>query len=191
MGIVSLILLMMAGVGFLTFGFTKSVCGTPPNRYHGGAVGPDNIGNVSVIIHGYNYDFSKFKHPAAGATFETSANPLTVGGWNLGGNDASMLFQKTNQKCRSIITKSNTSSIEGTGNFLDWYFPCNIYPQTGNSLNTTNYESSTACHSSAALRASLSNPRALAQQNLKLLGQVYYTWEDVKNKRRNLAVYES
>ncbi|KAH6911179.1 chitin synthase [Coprinopsis sp. MPI-PUGE-AT-0042] len=191
MGIVSLILLMMAGVGFLTFGFTKSVCGTPPNRYHGGAVGPDNIGNVSVIIHGYNYDFSKFKHPAAGSTFETEANPLTVGGWDLGGNDASMLFQKTNEKCRSIITKSNTSNIEGTGNFLDWYFPCNIYPQTGNRLNTSNYDSPTNCHSSTSLKAQLSNKRALAQRNLKLLGQVYYTWEDVKNTRRNLAVYES
>ncbi|KAG2022600.1 chitin synthase [Coprinopsis cinerea AmutBmut pab1-1] len=184
MGLVSLILLLMAGVGFLTFGFTKSVCGTPPTRFHGGAIGDDHISNGSVVIHGYTYDFSNFRHPPTPTVFNGSSNPLLEGGWNLGGNDASFLFQKVNDKCYSIVTKAPSSSITGQGNFLDWYFPCNIHPQTGSGgANLTGYENPTNCHVSPQTKNMLSG--------MKRLGQVYYTWEDVKNTRRNLAVYES
>ena len=103
MGLVSLILLLMGGVGFLTFGFTKSVCGKPPNRFHGGAIGDDYIGNGSVVIHGYNYDFTNFRHPSAGTTFNGTTNPLYVGGWNLAGNDASFLFQKVNEAYERLL----------------------------------------------------------------------------------------
>src|SRR5690606_25296661 len=89
-----------------------------------------------------------------------------------------------NDKCYSIVTKAPSSSITGQGNFLDWYFPCNIHPQTGSGgANLTGYENPTNCHVSPQTKHMLSG--------MKRLGQVYYTWEDVKNTRRNLAVYES
>ncbi len=189
MGLVSIILILMAGVGYLTFGFTESVCGTPPNRFHGGAidttVNTGHVGNSSVVIHGYSYDFSNFKHPAAGATFNGQTNPLTTGGWGLAGNDASFLFQKTNENCQGFITKSSSSSISGANNRLDWYFPCNIYSQLGNSgVNITSYESGGQCHASA-------HAKSLVGQQLRPSGQVYYTWDDVKHPNRNLAVFES
>jgi len=184
MGLVSIILILMAGVGFLTFGFTISVCGKPPNRFHGGAIGDDFIGNGSVVIHGYDYNFTQFRHPRAGSTFNGSTNPLITGGWNLAGNDASFLFQKTNQNCYGMITRAQGSSITGSGLFLDWYFPCNIFSQYGSTGgNITGYESSTSCHLSA-------NSRQLLEK-VQVLGQVYYTWDDVKNSNRNLAVYGS
>lgn len=188
MGLVGIILFLMAGVGFLTFGFTISVCGKPPNRFHGGAIGDNFIGNGSVVIHGYDYDFTKFKHPAAGNTFNGSTNPLITGDWHLGGNDASFLFQKTNQNCQGFISRtSGSSSITGKGNFLDWYFPCNIFSQYGSTGgNLTGYESSTNCHLSSRSRQLM-----LQTQILPVLGQVYYTWDDVKNPQRNLAVLES
>ncbi|KDR85492.1 hypothetical protein GALMADRAFT_132186 [Galerina marginata CBS 339.88] len=184
MGLVSIILLLMAGVGFLTFGFTISVCGKPPNRYHGGAIGNGFIGNGSVVIHGYDYNFTNFRHPKAGNTFNGTTNPLLTGNWNLAGNDASFLFQKTNQNCFGMITRAASSSITGSGNFLDWYFPCNIYNQYGTSgANLTGYEAATSCHITNSARSQL--------KQVQVLGQVYYTWDDVKNKNRNLAVYES
>lgn len=184
MGLVGIILVLMAGVGYLTFGFTESVCGKPPNRFHGGAIDAQHIGNSSVVIHGYSYDFSNFKHPAAGSTFNGSTNPLTSGGWNLAGNDASFLFQKVNQKCLGLITKSSSSSITGQNNFLDWYLPCNIFSQYGNTgVDLTGYESGTQCHTSSRARSLFSQ--------LQASGQVYYTWDDVKNPNRNLAVFES
>jgi chitin synthase len=183
MGLLSTILVLMAGVGFLTFGFTTAVCGKPPDRFHGGAIDATHISNNSVVFHGYSYNFSDFKHPSAGP-FNGQSNPLTDRGWNLTGNDASFLFQKTNQQCLGVITKAPSSSITGQSNFLDWYFPCNVYSQYGGSgANLTGYESGTNCHSSSKAHSLFSQ--------ISPSGQVYYTWDDVKNPDRNLAVYES
>ncbi len=178
MGLISLIFLLMAGVGFLTFGFTEVVCGTPPNRFHAGF-----IDKASVIIHGYDYDFSHFTHPKVG-NFDGHSNPLFEGNWNAAGNDISFLFQNTNGPCQGIITKASNSTITGNNGQLDWYFPCNIYNQQGTSgANFSGYEGNTNCHISSTARSQLAR--------LSPMGQVYYSWDDVKNPSRNLAVYES
>lgn len=178
MGLIGIIILLMAGVGFLTFGFTESVCGKPPKRFHAG-----QIGNNSVIIHGYDYDFSKFKHPRAGATFNGQTNPLLEGDWNLAGNDASFLFQRVNRHCLGYISKAASSSITGSGNSLNWYFPCNIYNQHGTTgVNLTSYETPTNCHVGVN-----PDPQLLHLRQ----GQVYYTWDDINTSNRNLAVFES
>lgn len=183
MGLLSIILILMAGVGFLTFGFTTAVCGKPPDRFHGGAIDAAHISNNSVVFHGYSYNFTDFKHPPIGA-FDGQTNPLNNRDWNLSGNDASFFFQNTNQHCLNIITKSPGSSITGKSNLLDWYFPCNVYSQYGSSgANLTGYESGTNCHTSPKARSLFSQ--------IQPSGQVYYTWDDVKNPSRNLAVYES
>ncbi|KAJ7126893.1 chitin synthase-domain-containing protein [Mycena epipterygia] len=183
-GLVGIILVCMAFVAFFTFGFTEAVCGTPANTYHGGAIGTDHIGTSSVVINGYDYDFSTFNHPASGTVFNGSTNPLRTGGWDLGGNDASFLFQTVNQNCLGLITKATDSNITSNGALLEWYFPCNVRSQYGSiSPNTTGYASSTNCHTSSTARSDLS---ALTPQ-----GQVYFTWSDVHNTSRNLAVFES
>jgi chitin synthase len=178
MGLISIILSLMAGVGFLTFGFTEAVCGKPANRYHAGS-----IEKASVIIHGFDYDLSNFKHPQVG-TFNGNQNPLFEGGWNAAGNDISFLFQNVNQNCRNFFTKAANSSITGSNGNLDWYFPCNIYNQYGTSgVNTTAYDSGTNCHISSTARNELGS--------MHPMGQVYYTWDDVRDSTRNLAVFES
>ncbi|KAJ7261281.1 chitin synthase-domain-containing protein [Mycena haematopus] len=182
MGLISLILMLMAVVGFITFGFTQAVCGTPPNRFHGGAIGDANIGKSSVVINGYDYDFGSFHHPAAGSTFDGTTNPLFVGGWNIAGNDISFMFQKTNQNCLGVVSKPNTSQITGTGEQLDWYFPCNVFSQYGQATpNETAYGSNTNCHTTVKGQLASMAPQ----------GQVYLTWDDVKNTSRSLAVFES
>lgn len=174
----------MGGVGFLTFGFTESVCKKPADRFHGGAIGPQFIGNSSVTIHGYNYNFSKFNHPKTNTMFSGTSNPVFDGGWNLGGNDASFLFQKVNQRCLGLITKASSSSITGSGALLDWYFPCNVFSQTGaGGPNITGYEQNTNCHSTSTAKTQFSN---FASE-----GQVYFSWDDVASTKRNLAVFES
>jgi chitin synthase len=176
MGLLSIILTLMAGVGFLTFGFTQAVCGKPPVRFRTGSVG-----NGSVIIHGYDYDFSNFKHPAAGQTFNGQTNPLLEGAWGVAGADISFMFQQVGGHCKGMITGANNSSIPTSNGDLQWYFPCNVYNQFGTS--GVNLTSSTSCHVTSTARDLLSQ--------IWPQGQVYYTWDDVKNPARNLAVYES
>jgi chitin synthase len=176
---VAIILFAMAAVGFFTFGFTEAVCGSPPNTYYG-----NSIGSSSVVINGYDYDFSTFNHPASGTLFNGSTNPLYTGGWDLAGNDASFLFQNVNQHCFGLITEAPDSNITSDSAGPEWYFPCNVRSQFGTiSPNTTDYASSTNCHTSSAARSGLSA--------MKAQGQVYYAWTDVRNTSRNLAVFES
>jgi chitin synthase len=177
MGLISIIFMEMAAVGFITFGFTEAVCGTPPSRFHQG-----QIQNNSVIIHGYDYDFSNFKHPAV-AQFNGSTNPLLTGGWDLASNDASFLFQITNDNCLGVMTKASGSSISGSGEMMDWYFPCNVFNPQSSAQNLSGYGDSTNCHVNSSARQGLASMRPQ--------GQVYYTWDDVASPDRNLAVFES
>ncbi|KAI0701286.1 chitin synthase-domain-containing protein [Cerioporus squamosus] len=141
-GLLLIILSLMAVVGFITFGFTEVVCGTQPSRFQTGTVD-----RASVIIHGYDYDFSKFNHPKVG-DFSGKTNPCS------------------RQRQPGLV------------------LPCNIYNQYGTSpTNFTNYETGTTCHTSSTARQQLAEMRPV--------GQVYYTWDNIHNSSRNLAVYES
>ncbi|KAK7056158.1 glycosyltransferase family 2 protein [Favolaschia claudopus] len=199
MGLIAIILSLVAIVGFITFGFTQAVCGTPPNRFHGGAIGDTNIGKGSVVINGYDYDLGSFHHPSAGTTFDGTTNPLFVGNWGIAGNDISFMFQKTNEACLGVLTKPNSSQITGKGVTMDWYFPCNVFSQYGGGapagtggerggggVNATGYGSATSCHTGGGKGQLAAGTGALRKQ-----GQVYFTWDDVRNGGRSLAVYES
>ncbi|GAA6027796.1 hypothetical protein JCM8097_001722 [Rhodosporidiobolus ruineniae] len=177
MGLLGVIALSMAAVGFLTFGFTQSVCGTPALRYHAGS-----IEGGSMIFHGYDYDFDNFSHPAA-AGIEGGSNPL-YDEFNAAGKDGSFLFQKVNEKCLGVITPASGTGITHNGDAMGWYFPCNLYDQWGTTpVNLTGYETGAYCHTQTDARQHFAA--------LKPLGQVYFTWDDLKNSSRNLGVYDS
>lgn len=175
-GLLAIIALSMAAVGFLTFGFTKSVCGTPALRYRAGS-----IEGGSMVFHGYNYDLNNFSHPAANG-IEGGSNPLYTE-FNAGSMDGSFLFQTVNDKCLDVITPTAQSGITHQGNQMGWYFPCNLYNQYGTSVrNLTDYAEGTLCHTQADARSQFAA--------LKPLGQVYFLWDDLKNMTRNLGVYD-
>jgi chitin synthase len=179
MGIVGIVAVLMAAVGFITFGFTQTVCGDQALRIRGG-----EANNGSLVINGYAYDFSRFEHPAILPYFNGTTNPLYSDEWQAGGKDASFLFQNVNQKCKGIITPAAGSAIISSGDNMAWYFPCNLHDQNGTSaINITGYELDTNCHRTAKARSSFGAERPA--------GQVYYTWDMVKNPQRNLAVYKS
>ena len=174
-GLLTIILATMAFVGYLTFGFTNSVCGKPPLRYRTG-----RIEGGSMIYHGYNYDMDKFIHPPA-AGINGGTNPL-YDLFAAGGKDGSFLFQTVNEKCLDIITPASGSGIVSQGNRMGWYFPCNLYNQYGTSaVNKTGYAEGRMCHTTGPARTQF--------RAMKPLGQVYYLWDDLKNSSRNLGVY--
>jgi chitin synthase len=179
-GIVSICAFLMGIVGYITFGFTQTVCGVQKLRIQGG-----QVNNGSLVINGYDYDFSSWKHPVALPEFNGSTSPIYMDNWMAGGKDASFLFQNVNKHCLNVIIPANNSGItHNSANEMAWYFPCNLHSQN-NSLptNLTGYTSSTNCHTSSTARSQFN---ALATT-----AEVYYTWDMVQDPSRNLAVFKS
>ena len=182
MGLISIILLIAAFVGFLTFGFTQAVCGTPPQNYAVNSVGVD-----SMVFHGQVYNLDKMRHPPA-AGIRANQNPLyDLTDHQYGGEDGSFFFQNVNGACKGLITPSKGSDVptDGSGS-LAWYFPCQSFKADGSSKpNTTNpYYLGYACHTTQNAREAFYNPKFL-----KPSGSVIFSWEDLRNSSRNLTVF--
>lgn len=178
MGLVSIILCLMALVGFITFGFTQTVCDTKGSRVKAGEVPTEFL-----VINGRAYDLGNWTHPVAEPAFNGSTNPLYSETWQAGGKDASFLFQKVNENCQGVFTPAPNSAIASDGDRMGWYFPCNLHDANDQSpVDKTGYDNATTCHTSGAARDALRDER--------IAGDVYYKWSQVKNTSRNLAVYE-
>ena len=178
MGLISIILMIAAFVGFLTFGFTATVCGTPPTRLKA-----NEISNGYMIFQGQAVDLSGSEHPAA-AGIPQDSNILYDLPHKYGGQDGSFFFQKVNGDCKGLITLADGSDIPtNSDGDLGWYFPCAPFNQDGSSEpnHTTNYYPGWGCHTSRSGRK--------AFYGLSSSGDVYFTWEDTKNTSRNLAIY--
>jgi chitin synthase len=177
-GLISIILMIAAFVGFLTFGFTATVCGSPPVRLK-----VNEVGSGYMIFHGEAYDLTGSKHAAAEG-IPAGTNVLYDLPHKYGGQDGSFFFQQVNGECKGLITAVDGGGVPtNSKGDLGWYFPCQPFNQDGSSEPnlTSPYYLGWACHTSAAAR----NPF----YSLRSSGDVYYTWEDTKNKSRNLAVY--
>jgi chitin synthase len=178
MGLLAIITILMASVGFLTFGFQKTVCPAPPPTFKAG-----HVDNSSVVIHGYAYNMVAFNHPAVSPTFDGHTNPLKTAGFAVAGQDISFMFQEVNGTCTGIINTVSGSVIPAVNNNPQWYFPCNAFPQNGSlNANLTGYESAFQCHTTSKSRSQLSQ--------LNIAGIVAYPWSDVTDGARNLAVFE-
>ncbi|KAF8469694.1 chitin synthase [Kalaharituber pfeilii] len=184
MGLISLILVICGFVGFLTFGFTQVVCGSPTPRL--------KINHVEMgymIIHGRAYNMLKARHPPAPGIPKPVGESGALILWGIpgqpqGGKVASFMFQNVNGQCKGLIEAAENSVIptDASGN-LAWYFPCKTFNQDGSSKPnmTWEFEPGVGCHTSLKGRQ--------AYYDLAVSGDVYFTWDDIKNKSRNLVVY--
>lgn len=175
-GLITCILYIAAIIAFLTFGFSRTVCGPQAVRTRINEVPSNNL-----IINGKAFDLSRSLHPAA-AGIPGDSNILYPP-INAGGMDASLLFQNVNGNCKGLILPRENTSIPTDGDELAWYMPCRLYAQDGSTEPnfTTDYYPGWACHTAEIAR--------LAFYNLKINGDVYFTWDDIKNSSRRLVVY--
>ncbi|WPK27736.1 hypothetical protein PUMCH_005134 [Australozyma saopauloensis] len=175
-GLISCILYIGAFVAYITFGFTRTVCSAPRTKVKNGAVSTSNL-----IINGRIYDMSLSQHP--GAAGVPAGSNVLYPPVNAGGQDASFLFQNVNGHCRDIIMPRDNCSIPHDDQNLAWYMPCRVFSQYGaDSLNTTEeFYQGWACHTSSAARD--------AYYSLQVSGDVYFTWDEIRNSSRNLVVY--
>jgi len=178
MGLISIILLICAFVGFLTFGFTQAVCGAPGLRLK-----IDQVDPGYMIFHGSAYNLYGSQHPAARGIPLNSDVTVDLP-QHYGGQDGSFLFQNVNGACKGLITKSSGSDVPTNADGdLAWYFPCTTFNQDGSSQPnlTIPYYLGYGCHTTQNGRR--------AFYGLRSAGEVYFTWDDIKNSSRNLMVY--
>ncbi|KAH0550971.1 hypothetical protein GP486_007664 [Trichoglossum hirsutum] len=179
MGLLSIILLIGAFVGFLTFGFTAAVCGTPGLRLK-----VNRVDTGYMIFHGSAYQLSESTHPAA-LGIPGGSNVLYDLPEKFGGKDGSFLFQNVNGACKGLITLSPDSDVPTNENGdLAWYFPCMAYNQDGSTEpnKTIPFDQlGYSCHTTASARQHF--------YSLQRQGEVYFTWDDINNSSRNLMVY--
>ncbi|KAF2863486.1 glycosyltransferase family 2 protein [Piedraia hortae CBS 480.64] len=179
MGLISIILLIMLFVGFLTFGFTETVCPAGgPARLR-----VNEVSSSYMIVHGRAYDLSKSRHPLARG-IRANANVLYDLQEPQGGKDGSFLFQNVNGACKGLIRPAPKSDVPHNSNGdMAWYFPCTTFNQDGSSEpnKTIPYYLGYACHTSKRGRD--------AFYDLRNSGDVFFTWDDVRNTSRNLVVY--
>ncbi|KAF2013372.1 glycosyltransferase family 2 protein [Aaosphaeria arxii CBS 175.79] len=179
MGLVSIILMICTIVGYLTFGFTETVCSSGGNV----RLRVNKVDRGFLIAHGKAYDLTGSAHPLARGVPE-GANVLFDLPEKHGGQDASFLFQNVNGACKGLITAKPGSNITtNANNDLAWYFPCQLFNQDGSTKPNTTvpYYNGFQCHTSATARR--------AFYGLDSSGDVYFTWDDLKNSTRDLMVW--
>lgn len=177
-GLISIIILICTFVGFLTFGFTQTVCGTPGVRLQ-----INQVDTGYMIFHGQAFDLSKSQHPAA-VDIPAGSNVMYDLAHKYGGQDGSFFFQNVNGACKDVITLAEGSDVPTNANGdLAWYFPCFAFNQDGSSQPnlTIPFYLGYSCHLSSVARN--------AFYSLQNAGDVYFTWANVQNNSRNLMVY--
>ncbi|KAK9767165.1 Chitin synthase, class 3 [Basidiobolus ranarum] len=158
----TIIFFLWIAVGFLTFGFQQVLCGWDSLT----RIKQGQVNATDVIIHGRALQIESFIHPDA---------PGIPAGGNIAatsaGRDLSFLFQNVNGYCKQILNSNRDMTN---------YFPCvTRSPETLAEPNTR-FEKHD-CHSSVSSRDSL--------RRLKFHGDIYYEWQDLQSKKRNLVVY--
>jgi chitin synthase len=179
MGLLSVIIFICTFVGYLTFGFTQTVC--PPGASQRLRI--NEVDKGYMVFHGKAVNLANSTHPLARGV---QANANVVFDLPYGGMDGSFLFQNVNGACKGLITKQSTSDQPtDDDNNLAWYFPCVPINQDGSSQPnfTTPIYIGYQCHTSKTARQTF--------YGLQSFGDVFFTWDDVRNKSRNLMVYRS
>lgn len=176
MGLISCILYIGAFVAYITFGFTRTVCNNNREKMR-----TNTVSTGYLIINGRAYDLTSSQHPLAAGI--PGGSNILYPPVNAGGMDASFLFQNVNGHCMDLIVPRDNCSIPTNGKELAWYMPCRLFAQDGSSSvnDTFVYYDGWACHTSASARDTY--------YGLEVNGDVYFTWDDIRNSSRNLVVY--
>ncbi|KAJ1960714.1 Chitin synthase, class 3, partial [Dipsacomyces acuminosporus] len=173
MGLVTIIMLIMGAIAFLTFGFQQVLCGLSGKQTR---IKWNEVGNGYVVVHGRAYDITTFKHEKSSLwTGPPGANLMGLPS-NAGGKDLSFLFQNPNGNCLKVLQYSRNVA-DAKGHAIN-IFPCVYYNNTG-SIDPNQIPNNQGCHNTDDSRKKLSGLYNTPIQ---------YSWHDVKTQP-NLVVF--
>ncbi|KAJ1932716.1 Chitin synthase, class 3, partial [Linderina macrospora] len=173
MGLVTIIILIMGCIAFLTFGFQQVLCGLSGKQTR---IKWNEVGNGYVVVQGRAYDITKFQHEKATPWTGLENANLMGEPANAGGKDLSFLFQNPNSNCRGVLSYDQSLG-DDSGNAVK-VFPC-VYINQTDAINPAQIPNDQGCHNTAAGRRALRNlPNTPIQ----------YSWKDV-HTQPNLVVF--
>ncbi|KAJ1894041.1 Chitin synthase, class 3, partial [Kickxella alabastrina] len=172
-GLVSLILMLMGVIAFITFGLQQVLCGLSGKQTR---VKWSEVSSSTVVVNGRAYDIADFGHPKSSPWTGPAGANLMGAPANAGGKDLSFLFQNPNGACKRVLNYAD-SLTDSSGNIIS-VFPCVYYNNT-KQINGNQIPNNQGCHNTAAGR------RALQQLSSV---PVQYSWEDVR-AQSNLVVF--
>ncbi|KAG0238319.1 Chitin synthase, class 3 [Actinomortierella wolfii] len=186
--LVSLILVMVVAVAFLTFGLQQALCREQKNdrKY------PFGTQKENVIINGMGYYFNQyppndttvnsndvlvFNHPPHNRmTSSENVDIMNVPEAPAHGKDGSFLFQTPPGKACEGLIVPKTSSPDL------FYFPC-VLRSPGERKPDNLTEMKGACHNSPLAQSTWAQFESRG-------APVYYTWESITNPNMRLFVYD-
>ncbi|KAG0206553.1 Chitin synthase, class 3 [Mortierella sp. GBA30] len=189
--LVSLIVIMVCAVAFLTFGLQQALC---RDQQSGKFVAGSR--DQGLIVNGMGYYFNSepghggpvWLHPSLNTQISTEpVDIMNVPGNAAKGMDASFLFQdpvgSVGPACEGFIRR--TTPAAPTDNQANLYFPCVMRSISGiTQVNMTVDKSGAACHLPQADRVAWANLKA------QFNAPAYYTWENISNTDRNFFAYD-
>lgn len=181
--LVSLIVMMVLAVGFLTFGLQQALCQDETSGKFVAGSRPED-----VIVDGMGYYFSDhdWMHPALNK--EVSIEPIDIMNappTPAKGMDASFLFQApaAGGVCDGIIVR-NTPAAAADPQAI-YYFPCVMRAVNGSTPpNPGPDKNPSSCHPAAATRTVWNTLKS------KYNAPAYYTWDNITNPNRALFAYD-
>lgn len=186
MGMIYIILLCMAFVGYITFGFTNTVCGTM-TRISATKIQTSDKFNGSVLIHGKAFIMDKFQHPKVDAPNlngnASQRSPVYNVPYKVGHKTANLLFQPFGGVCDGVFSeKAGTGPSDG-GN--KHYFQCVIVDKDGHPTHSD----PDMCH-----RYSIYQQMESLDDNHDMNGitnnhTAFLEWNHINDPNRNLAIW--
>ncbi|GBC04763.1 hypothetical protein RclHR1_05860001 [Rhizophagus clarus] len=169
--LVFIIFLLCIVVGFLTFGFQDTICRKNPLE-------DIKFGHMSLdqaTILGKVYDLNSFQHPVILPYVKDQdlANPDN----GFGRSDLTFLFQSVNFECKGVLTPKVANA---DGSVLK-YFPCVVVHENDTPNPNANPQNG-GCHVNPSERVD-------ALSKFKVVGQIYFDWDDVDNPDNKYVVY--
>ncbi|CAI2176516.1 16911_t:CDS:2 [Funneliformis geosporum] len=172
--LVTIIILLCVVVGFLTFFLRNALCRKQPiETIHIGTVTQEQ-----ATILGKVYNLSSFTHKPVPPFVNNSdlSSPENALFYRA---DLSFLFQSVNFECKGVLTPDVANA---DGSVLN-YFPC-VPVRDYDLPNPDANPGNKGCHPSF-------NERVVALSQFKLIGEVYFEWEDIQNSAKKYVVYNN
>ncbi|KAF8923683.1 family 2 glycosyltransferase [Dissophora ornata] len=180
--LVSLILVMVLAVAFLTFGLQQALC---QDEQSGKFVAGSRPTDVIVNGMGYYFQPQNWMHPPIDKDISLDTiDIMNVPTYAAKGMDASFLFQETvGGACEGFITRTTTAAANDLT--ADYYFPCVMRSSDGiTAVNTTVDKTGLGCHTATADRTYWNTLKS------DYNAPAYYNWDNITDTNRNFFAFD-